>query len=115
MAAKINAQDMKRIEQATGREYMLRQLAEEAAELCQAALKLIRAEHGETPMAVAEARAKLIEELADVETMNSWLTLCELSMREALLLDDMERLKLARFKARVMKGGDNDEWGPAIE
>lgn len=42
------------------------QLAEEAAELSQAALKLVRARHGDTPVTEVEARAHLLEEMADV-------------------------------------------------
>ena len=44
------------------------QLAEEAAELSQAALKLIRAKHGDTPLPEHIARACLLEEIADVNT-----------------------------------------------
>lgn len=46
----------------------LEQLAEEACELGQAALKMIRVLHGEspTPTTYNEATAKLVEETADV-------------------------------------------------
>lgn len=50
----------------TPKEYRLRILAEEAAELSQAALKLIRAIEGDTPVTESEAVANLIEEAADV-------------------------------------------------
>lgn len=52
-----------------GEEYILRQLAEECAELNQAALKMIRAQRGETPVLPLEARGNFIEELADVHVM----------------------------------------------
>lgn len=52
-----------------GEDYLPRQLAEEGAELAQAALKVIRARHGETPVTPEEARAKLLEEIADVMVM----------------------------------------------
>lgn len=52
-----------------GEDYLLRQLAEECAELAQAALKVIRARHGETPVTPEKARAKLLEEIADVMVM----------------------------------------------
>lgn len=52
-----------------GEDYMLRQLAEECAELAQAALKVIRTRHGETPVTPEEAREKLLEEIADVMVM----------------------------------------------
>ena len=47
-------------------ETRLIQIAEESAELSQAALKLIRAMHGDTPVTQDEATAHLIEEIADV-------------------------------------------------
>ena len=47
-------------------ETKLIQLAEEASELSQAALKLVRAKHGSTPMTEQEARQNLLEEIADV-------------------------------------------------
>ena len=48
-------------------EKKLIQLAEESAELAQAALKLIRATEGDTPMAAVDAREHLLEEIADVK------------------------------------------------
>ena len=42
------------------------QLAEESAELAQAALKMVRAIDGDTPVSESEALAHLIEEMADV-------------------------------------------------
>ena len=50
----------------TPKEYRLRILAEESAELSQAALKMIRAIEGDTPVSEAEALSSLIEEAADV-------------------------------------------------
>ncbi len=52
-----------------GEPEVLAQLAEEAAELAQAALKLRRAITGDnpTPKTEAECRAALLEEVADVE------------------------------------------------
>ena len=47
-------------------EVRLIQLAEEAAELSQAALKLVRARHGDTPVTPLQASAHLLEEIADV-------------------------------------------------
>ena len=54
---------------------LLAQLAEEAAELSQAALKLRRAMTGynPTPVTVAEADTNLIEEVADVNLVLSFL------------------------------------------
>jgi len=42
------------------------QLAEEASELSQASCKLLRALHGQTPVTEVEAKAHLLEEIADV-------------------------------------------------
>lgn len=47
-------------------EVRLVQLAEEASELSQAALKLVRARHGDTPVTPRQASAHLLEEMADV-------------------------------------------------
>lgn len=52
-----------------GADYVLRQLAEECAELAQAALKVIRACNGETPMSYPDVMDNYIEELADVRIM----------------------------------------------
>lgn len=52
-----------------GEEYILRQLAEECAELNHAALKVIRAQRRETPVLPLDARDNFIEELADVYVM----------------------------------------------
>ena len=56
---------------------ILAQLAEEASELAQAALKLRRALDGTnpTPKSVAECEANLIEELADIS--NAVTALCD--------------------------------------
>lgn len=48
-----------------GKEYALRQLAEECNELSQAALKLIRVWNKETPMREDEAYEHLVEEIGD--------------------------------------------------
>ena len=60
---------MKEIVAKYGDEYMLRQLAEECCELAQAALKVIRAKHKETPMRMDEAEEKFLEEVADVDVL----------------------------------------------
>ena len=52
-----------------GDEYLYRQLAEECMELGHAALKLIRAQRGETPVPLDEAKTALIDEAADVRVM----------------------------------------------
>lgn len=47
-------------------ETKLIQLAEESAELSQAALKLVRVMHGDTPVSEMDAKMHLLEEMADV-------------------------------------------------
>lgn len=50
------------------------QLAEESAELAQAALKLIRSLDGDTPVSEVDARDHLREEIADVKLCADVLT-----------------------------------------
>lgn len=57
-------------------DYVLRQMAEEYAEAAQAALKLIRALNGETPVTPSEAMRKLIEEVADCDLMRDIFFCC---------------------------------------
>lgn len=52
-------------------DYLYRQLAEECAELAQAALKVVRAQNGETPEKLEDAMDHYIEELADVFVMTN--------------------------------------------
>lgn len=87
-----------------GKEYALRQLAEECSELSQAALKLIRVWNKETPMREDEAYEHLVEEIGDVTLMNYLV-------RSELLNDDqntgvfltMEE-KEARMYERLLDG-----------
>lgn len=53
---------------------LLIQLAEEAAELAQACIKLYRAKTGGTPVTEADARDHLREEIADVKVCTNVLT-----------------------------------------
>lgn len=83
-----------------GRPAMLEQLAEEATELAQAALKAARIERGENPTPVTEydAMKSIIEEYTDVQTC----------ARELGIESDpeIERRKEVRFYERYkrMKG-----------
>lgn len=86
---------------------LLCQLAEEAAELGQAALKLRRALTGDnpTPVTVDEAQRALVEEIADVA-----LCLDALGMdtnNRALMLSVVrtKNKKSQRWAKRIMKGG----------
>lgn len=65
----MTKQQVYRIRKEYGDEYLYRQLAEECMELGHAALKLIRAQRGETPVPLDEAKTALIDEAADVRVM----------------------------------------------
>ena len=65
----MTKQQVNRIRKEYGDEYLYRQLAEECTELGHAALKLIRAQRGETPVPLDEAKTALIDEAADVRVM----------------------------------------------
>lgn len=64
-----------KIKQHIPQDELLAQLAEEAAELSQAALKLRRALTGinPTPVTAEEARANLVEEIADILNVSDLL------------------------------------------
>lgn len=82
---------------------LLAQLAEESAELAQAALKYRRTLTGEnpTPMGRKEAVANLIEEMADVDLCISLLTRPgDPAQREMI-----ERAKLLRWESRLKDNG----------
>lgn len=65
----MTKQQVNRIRKEYGDEYLYRQLAEECMELGHAALKLIRAQRGETPVPLDEAKTALIDEAADMRVM----------------------------------------------
>lgn len=81
---------------------ILAQLAEEASELAQAALKLRRAidKENPTPKSQAEATDDLIEEIADVQ-------LCLEVLFYGSDLGDLDD-KIALAKATKRNGGEND-------
>lgn len=68
------------------------QLAEEAAELSQAAIKFVRVLRGETPVTKDEALENLTEELADVSVcMTSVNDLVPLSEVAEIIADKVQR------------------------
>lgn len=68
------------------------QLAEEAAELSQAAIKFVRVLRGETPVSKDEALENLTEELADVSVcMTSVNDLVPLSEVAEIIADKVQR------------------------
>lgn len=92
-----------------GKEYMLRQLAEECSELAQAALKYIRANRKETPMRIDEAIEHMTEEIADVRLMIDAVSATVLSERDVDDVQAIKEQKLDRWKKRLIDG-DMDEY-----
>lgn len=78
------------------RDYLYRQLAEECAELAQAALKVVRAQNGETPEKLEDAMDHYIEELADVFVMHNIASLdlnaTQISKMYKIMGDKRERM-----------------------
>lgn len=101
----------KAISEKYGKEYMLRQLAEECGELSQAALKYIRAVRKETPMRIDEAIEHLTEEIADVRLMIEAVSDTVLSERDVDDVQAIKEQKLDRWKKRLIDGDmDEDRW-----
>lgn len=71
------------------------QLAEEAAELSQASLKLVRAIEGDTPVTVPEAVRHLLEEMADV-----YVTALALNP-DRMTIEAIARQKSRRWEERL--------------
>lgn len=81
-------------------EELLCQLAEEASELAQAALKLRRAMTGDnpTPVTIEQARKNLIEELADVRLVAEVLNMGTRVKNE---IDGVAAHKMERWAKRL--------------
>lgn len=88
------------IREALGEDELLCQLAEEAAELAQAALKLRRSITGTnpTPVTTMEAEANLVEELADVQLVAEVL---DRGKRVQAQLDLISNRKIERWRNRI--------------
>lgn len=94
-----------------GQEYILRQLAEECAELTQAALKVIRASRKETPMREDEAMERFMEELADVNVMMNAAYRTVLSADQRWAIAEIETQKTMRTQKRMLDGKmEEDVW-----
>ena len=90
-----------------GKAAMLEQLAEEAAELSQAALKLARVLRGENPTSVTrkEARKHLMEEYTDV-----WQCAMELMISvDYHQIDEKSERFWKRWEAREDESKKNDQ------
>lgn len=88
-----------KIKQRLPQDELLAQLAEECAELSQGALKLRRALTGinPTPVTAEEARANLIEEIADVYNVSGFL----LETEDFLKIYDIVQQKRERWLKRL--------------
>ena len=94
------------IKSKTPLEEMLAGLAEEAAELAQAALKYRRAITGTnpTPMTQQEARMRFLEELADVKL---YMELIEATGDDLLYMMDCSRDKERRWVERLREANNS--------
>ncbi|WP_270420714.1 hypothetical protein [Acidaminococcus massiliensis] len=106
-----DAEDMNRIiESKLGARERLEVLAEEAAELSQAALKMIRAYKmggavNPTPVTAKEALENLVEEVADVELAVEALELCYVNRGK---IEKIKEEKRKRWAERL-KGAERSE------
>lgn len=87
-----------------GVEYVLRQLAEETAELTQAALKLVRVMRDESPVKWDDAQNHLLEEIADAKIMIDLFTTEAISTEARLTIDQIYRAKQKRMIERLIEG-----------
>ena len=94
----------KQIVEQYGKEYIFRQLAEEASELCQASLKMVRAMRRETPVSEQEASAHVLEEIADVEVMLTVLKTAVLNARGLEKVASTYQKKRDRMIDRMIEG-----------
>ena len=95
------------IREKLGKSELLAQLAEESAELAQAALKYRRALDGEnpTPLSVKAAIDHLVEEIADVELCTALLSMPEDEARK----DTIKRFKTTRWIDRLKEAARHGE------
>ena len=83
-----------------GKDYPLRQLAEECMELGQALLKYVRSSKNETPVPMWEAWEKVIEELADVDLCRS-VMICGMNPEDSQKMYDVYAAKRDRYEERL--------------
>lgn len=94
--------------EALGTEAVLEQLAEEASELSQAALKLARKLRGvnPTPKTEQECWNALLEEIADVQVAEEQL---QLKGSQDFAIEEMVRAKTRRWKQRLLAREENND------
>lgn len=90
-----------------GKEYLLRQLAEECGELNVAALHLIRTERKETKLTKEEVVDNLIEEIADVIVMIDCVLRTVLPRDGRVLVNRTIEAKCHRMVSNLL-GGEDD-------
>ena len=78
-------------------ETKLIQLAEEASELSQACLKLVRCRHGDTPVPEMDAKMHLLEEIADVMVC----TFALIGQADMMAVEAIARRKSKRWEERL--------------
>lgn len=98
----ITCEELASICEKYGADYFLRQLAEECAELTQAALKIIRVQKGETPFSMEDAREAFLEEFGDVIFMLWCVQELILSESESKEIDRIIERKSERMKRRML-------------
>lgn len=86
-----------------GQEYIFRQLAEESAELTQAALKMVRVMRDETPLRWQEGQERLLEEIADVKIMLEMMENTTLTTEARLQIERIYASKQKRMKERMIE------------
>lgn len=99
---------MKSILKEIGEEAVLEQIAEEAAELAQAALKMARKKRGinPTPKTEDECLRGLLEEMADLEVaLTEWLS--NMPVGYIAQVNSMMEYKAERWEARVFETAEN--------
>lgn len=86
-----------------GQEYIFRQLAEESAELTQAALKMVRVMREETPVRWQEAQEHLLKEIADVWSMADMLAEVVLTQEARFKIEAIRAEKEKRMRERMLE------------
>lgn len=98
----ITLEDVAAIREKYGNDYYLRQLAEECAELTQAALKIIRVQKGETPISMETAQDEFLEEIGDVLFMIWCVQQSILTAEDCKEVDRIIDSKAERMKRRML-------------
>lgn len=93
---------MRSIAEGCDNDYLHRQLAEECAELAQAALKMIRVRNNETPADGDEVRNAMLEEFADVRIMLDLFETAVFGHVSRNKVSEIYHEKLNRFRTRTL-------------